>query len=223
VRLDDWWHGASAERRALEWFVAHGLKVHVAAVPGLLTRQGAAFLRRAVSEYPDHVEVGQHGYLHTCRRVGTRRFEVGPGMSRDEQADIIARGAILLRDKLEFAVAPVFTPPFNGYDHNTVRAVGDNGFDVLSAAVRRQTTEATGIRLIPVNVDVCARYFPTATLRSLPRIAATARHVGWRDGFVGVMFHPTLTPLTVAWLEEWSSGMQEIGLTRPVLLSRMEC
>jgi hypothetical protein len=220
VRLDDWSNGAAAERSALEWFIEHGHKVHVAVIPGLLTRQGATYLRRVVSEHPDRVEVGQHGYLHTCRKIGRRRFEVGPGMSRDEQADIIAKGARMLRDKLEVSIAPVFTPPFNGYDHNTVRAVADNGFEVLSAAVR-QRTAATGIRLVPVNVDVCAAYFPTPTLRSIPRIAAMTRHVQSRDGFVGVMFHPTLTPLTAAWLKEWSSRIHEIGLTSSRLLSRI--
>lgn len=221
VRLDDWSSGALAERRALEWLIAHGYKVHVAAIPGLLTHQGAMCLRRAVNRHPDQVEVGQHGYLHTCRSVGRKRFEVGPGMSRDEQADIIAKGARMLRDKLEFPIAPVFTPPFNGYDHNTVRAVGDNGFEVLSAAVRRRTRATAGIRLIPVNLDVCGAYFPAVRLRSQARIAAITRHVQSRDGFVGVMLHPMLAPLTGAWLKEWSSRLHGIGLKTAVLLSRM--
>jgi hypothetical protein len=222
LRLDDWFRGTEAERHTLRWLVSHGYKVHVAVVPGLLTKQGSTYLRTEVDEHPDCIEVGQHGYLHTCRNFGRKRFEVGPGMACDEQAVIIAAGARMLQDKLEMATTRVFTPPFNGYDANTLSALRDNGFEVLSAAVRRPVADTQGIRLVPVNVDLCAQYFPSPRLSSLNQIVATTRFVCLRDGFVGVVFHPTLTPLNGQWLEAWSWQMRTLGLTRSVMLSSVE-
>jgi hypothetical protein len=66
-------------------------------------------------------------------------------MSKLEQVEIIASEARAPMDKLEMPTVSVFTPPFNGYDTNALRALRNNRFAVLSAAVRtRESRRTTG-------------------------------------------------------------------------------
>jgi hypothetical protein len=124
-------------------------------------------------------------------------------------------------DKLDTPITEVFTPPFNGYDANTMLALRDTGFKILSAVQRSMLPETKHLRHVHVNIDVCARYFPRPALLPIKKIKTETECVCRRDGFVGVMLHPNLTRLTPSWLSEWSSMMRGMGLSRSVLLSKV--
>jgi hypothetical protein len=223
VRIDDYTEATPEMCPVVEWLLGNGYRIHIAVIPGRLTRTGARFLEAILSAHPGQVEFGQHGYIHACRRFGRKRFEVGPGMSRSEQTTIIALGRQAMWERLATPAVPVFTPPFNGYDDNTILALIDNGFDVLSAAVRSRQQESltAPLRQVSINVDVCDKYFPSAALRPVNKIGSVIRRAYGRDGYIGIMLHPNLTVLTDAWLTELFSLVSSIEGLRPVLLSQV--
>jgi hypothetical protein len=224
LRVDDYTDATPEMRRVLEWLLGNGYKVHIAAIPGLLEPSGARFLETILNAHPGRVEVGQHGYVHACRRLGPRRFEVGPGMPRREQSRIINLGREALRERLVAPSVPVFTPPFNGYDDNTVLALIDNGFEVLSAEVRSQQESSirTPLRQISINVDVCSKYFPEPALGQVDEIGEMVRIASSRDGYIGIMLHPDLVALTDAWLRELFTAVSAVDRWRSVLLSQVD-
>jgi hypothetical protein len=221
LRIDDYHDATPDVCRVLEWLLGNRYRLHVAVIPGLLTTRGALFLEAILGTYPRHVEVGQHGYIHTCRRQGRKRFEVGPGMDWYEQAKIIALGKQVLRERLPAPTVPVFTPPFNGYDNNTIQALSENRFEILSAEVQSQRDViAAPLREVSINVDVCDKYFPRPVLQEVSAIGSMIRRTNARDGYVGIVLHPNLTILTDDWLQELFIEIRSIVGFHSVLLSQ---
>jgi hypothetical protein len=220
VRIDDYADATPEMCRVVEWLLGTDCPVHIAAIPGLLTRAGAQFLEYVIDKSPGNVEVGQHGYMHTCRQHGRKRFEVGPGMSCREQSEIIARGQRELHRRLEVPTVAVFTPPFNGYDDNTIPALIENGFEILSAAVCAPRNKWPLLKEISVNIDVCERYLPTAVLRRIEDLAKDLRDTCRRDRYLGILLHPTLTFLDDQWLRSLFNALGAIGKLNFVLLSQ---
>jgi hypothetical protein len=83
-----------------------------------------------------------------------------------------------LRERLDGAVAPIFTPPWNRCTHDTGVCLAELGFAVLSRESRAEPLGVPGLRELPVSLDWC-RLDPGAFARGFAAAAAP----------VGVMFH----------------------------------
>jgi hypothetical protein len=105
-------------------------------IPSRLTDTGVAFLLDRKHAAPDGVFLHQHGYKHEQMVDGEQRWtEFAGGRPYRDQLEAIEAGRALMGRRLGDAVgAEVFTPPSHKYDENTVRALQESGFRVLSAA-----------------------------------------------------------------------------------------
>ena len=94
------------------------------------------------------VEVALHGYTHTNAGLATDGANSEfAGVAAQKQKALVVEG----KKHLEAVFGPVisgFVPPFNSYDHHTLRAVEAAGLRYLSAD--RRPPPSTGIPILPV-------------------------------------------------------------------------
>jgi hypothetical protein len=121
----------------------------------------------------------QHGFAHVNHEREGRKCEFGPSRSYEAQRRDIAAG----RDALaEHGIeTTLFTPPWNRCTADTVRALLDLGFTVLSREHRADPLGVDGLREVPVHLDFARLSPDELESRFAARVA--------EGGPVGVMFH----------------------------------
>jgi uncharacterized protein DUF2334 len=172
VRDDDAGWRDDRLRALLDLFEACALPVDVAAIPRAL---GTRIARELVAR---DIPVHQHGFAHTNHEPEGRKFEFGPARSREAQRRDIESGRRLLAERLDGAVEPIFTPPWNRCTAETAECLAELGFSVLSRESRAEPLGVPGLRELPVSLD-----FVRLEPDELARRFAAARPP------VGVMFH----------------------------------
>ncbi len=117
-------------------FKSANLPVSYQVIPETLDDACAEFLRGELEQGAGLVEIGQHGLRHQMIVNGKLEFyEFGPERTFQQQLDDILAGKALLRDRLGADVSlDVFTPPRHRYDRNTLKAIRQAGYSVLSAS-----------------------------------------------------------------------------------------
>jgi hypothetical protein len=125
-------------RRVAELLLEESVPCSFQIVPTRLDDAAARYLRDLKRAHAGLVFLNQHGYRHQQEIGGRQRWsEFAGGRRYEEQLADIRAGRQLLADRLGGAFdAEVFTPPCHKYDANTLRALGELGFGVLSAGVR---------------------------------------------------------------------------------------
>ena len=177
------------EARLFGAFRARGITLTVGAIPfvaaGAMTDPApqvllpldvdkAALLRTALTD--GAVEVGLHGYSHQAN--GTARMTEFTGRDYALQVERLERGRALLEDA-SGAPVTLFIPPWNTYDGDTLRALQDTGFGVLSAELRGAVPPDCSLSLVPF----------TCYPRGLPDALAAARASGDPQPVIAVLFH----------------------------------
>jgi predicted deacetylase len=197
IRDDDGGWGDAALERLTRAVLGRGVELDVAVIPEALTGSGRALLSELLAHGAGKLHVHQHGRAHVNRERTGRKCEFGATRSLECQRDDIARGAALMREAFGNLAEPIFTPPWNRCNRDTVRALRECGLRVLS---RESEAAAFGDREVvevPVHVDWLKR-------------RAGARLVGTEFGdylaapfraepFVGIMLHhAAMTPADCA-------------------------
>lgn len=139
-----------------------------------LPEQKAALLRAGVQA--GAVEVALHGYAHqTTSLVRMTEFA---GLDYALQVQRLERGRALLEDA-SGAPVTLFIPPWNTYDADTLRALQDAGFNLLSAELRGVAPPDCPLSLAPF----------TCYPGGLPDALAAARASGDPQPVIVVLFH----------------------------------
>jgi hypothetical protein len=131
-----WWRDDDAVRpsdaldRLLE--VADGRPFALATVPFEVT---AALAGRLHTE--KHVTIFQHGWKHQNHAVKGSNSEYPAGRSLRQVAHELAKGHAKLSELFGSAFAPVFTPPWHGFDASYTPLLEGAGFRALSLKGRR--------------------------------------------------------------------------------------
>lgn len=88
------------------------------------------------------IEIALHGYRH-LRNFGCGEFD---GLPYEEQVRQISQGKRVL-DSLLCCDVSTFIPPWNSYDSNTIRALENGGFKVISSALFGCQSRTSDIKL----------------------------------------------------------------------------
>ncbi|HVY37065.1 MAG TPA: DUF2334 domain-containing protein [Polyangia bacterium] len=97
-------------------------------------------------------ELALHGLTH--RRSALRDSTEFASFTRRLQSERIREGKERLESCFPGAPLRVFIPPWNNYDHVTVRASASSGFSVLCAGALARPTVRAGVRIIPSALTV---------------------------------------------------------------------
>lgn len=136
LRDDDVGPRNAAIEQFIHIFLSHGVPVSYQIIPARLTPESADWLKALAIRHPGLIEFGQHGHTHEMTVNGRREwYEFGPERDRAAQQAVIAAG----RARLSALLGPawtgrLFTPPRHRYDRNTLLALADEGFGILSAS-----------------------------------------------------------------------------------------
>lgn len=159
IRIDDVGYDAK-QNRLIRELCKRELKLTCAVVPTWIETKCCKFLLRVASDFPGQVEIHQHGYAHLNHSVKTQ-YEFGPKRSFTQQYNDIIRGREILRTQFGGLFFEAFTPPYGFYDKNTLMALKQAGFFVISSlpSVGRNKT----IIDITPHID-CFSWHPTKEL-----------------------------------------------------------
>jgi hypothetical protein len=131
------------------------------------------------------LEVAQHGFTHSNRLAVGRSGEKSEfwGMDHASQFRMLSAGKGALESLYHVSVT-TFIPPFDTYDSNTLRALDDLGFEVISASSNGHRT-VTGASLERL------RFLPyTCEPADLREAVEAARRSSDPDALIVIMLHP---------------------------------
>lgn len=107
--------------------------------------------------------IGQHGYTHFfCTKnkglIGINSYSEFAGLSYQEQCEKIKQGKLLLQEqKLN---SDIWVAPAHTFDHTTLRALYDNGFQYVSDGLSLFPYVASGLKFIPCQRGALKYIFP---------------------------------------------------------------
>ena len=171
--------------RLLALFIRHHLPLALAVVPAWLPLRSRQFLA-ALEPAGALASLHMHGYRHANHETTGKKQEFGPGRGRAEKARDLARGRDLLVRHLGSRLRPVFTPPWNRCDAETLALLPGLGCSVVSRFAGAPPPPP-GLVAADVNVDL-------HTQRQADPETAAARlcadlEASLASGRVGLMLH----------------------------------
>jgi predicted deacetylase len=192
-RYDDYSKASpfSIEKKLVEAFNKDGLKITLGVIPCIshsyldpsnqgcefLSLEKVNFLREGVRDHV--VEVAQHGFSHQ-KNNHARSLSEFSGLSLEEQLKKISEGAQYLNKNIDEPI-DIFIPPWNSYDLNTLDALEQLGFAIISAdIVGGATHQLTKIKYLPA----------TTGLKKLRNALESARKSKDPHPLIVCLFHP---------------------------------
>ena len=137
------------------------------------------------------VHLHQHGFRHVNHETDGRKYEFGPSRCHDQQLADIAEGRSLL-EPLHPYVEPIFTPPWNRCTDDTVAALVNLGFRILSRDSTADPLVHDGLAQVPVTVDWFGK--TKGELSTLEQIGQKiAYQITDQVSPIGVMLHHAVT------------------------------
>jgi len=132
------------------------------------------------------VEVALHGFTHSANAIAPTRPVYASefrGLGYSSQLRMLSAGKATLESLYHVSVT-TFIPPWNSYDENTLRALEDLGFEVVSSSGQTYGIAASGrfqrLRFLPY----------TCTLGHLREAVEFARNSSDPDPVIVVLLHP---------------------------------
>ncbi len=141
-------------RELLDISLARRAPVNLEVIPGRLTEAGIRLVSDHKRFTPDLIELDQHGWQHTNHETTGRKCEFGPSRSYEQQYADIAQGKALLEAAFEELFTPVFTPPWNRYTADTLRALQELGFVAFSGLGNGTPVAGYGFQDLSVTLDL---------------------------------------------------------------------
>lgn len=143
--------------RLMELFMRHGVPLSLAVVPSWLTGARWQELKELAEKSPSLWCWHQHGWRHLNHEMHGKRQEFGPSRSPSRIREDLLRGRHRLEVHMEQDFYPVFTPPWNRCDLNTLKLLKELGYHAVSRAQASLPPTPEGLPDFPVNVDLHTR------------------------------------------------------------------
>ncbi|HEY6195378.1 MAG TPA: glycosyltransferase [Candidatus Eisenbacteria bacterium] len=202
LRNDDVGKEDRGLRRLLDLTLARGVPLSLEVIPGVLNGSKEMLLQEYKHFFPTLLELNQHGWEHRNHELNGTKSEFGANRSYAQQLEDIARGKRLLEQAFPDRFHAVFTPPWNRCTEDTLHALDQLGFRVLSRS--RGHAEATGHRFreIPITLDLF-RWKGGVVLRPSDEILADLMSQMNEGVTIGLMLHhQVMGPDAFAFLED---------------------
>jgi peptidoglycan/xylan/chitin deacetylase (PgdA/CDA1 family) len=154
IRNDD----VYSEEVNLSRLITIGLKLRVpisfGVIPSRLTKNVENILASVKRSHPELIEIHQHGWAHINHEGKTGKAEFGAARSYHQQRDDLQSGRVILEQSFGDGFFPALSPPWNVYTADTIRAMRELGFLVLSAGPDYLGGSGQGVQLYPTKLDL---------------------------------------------------------------------
>ena len=156
-RADDVAIPSIKQDRLLGIFARHDAPLCAALVPAWMTVKHWEAIARSVQGKHHLFAWHQHGWNHLNHESAGKKQEFGPGANPEQKRRAIIRGRDKLVSILGNHFLPVFTPPWNRLDPETIGILLDAGFRAISRYRGDKLPSLPGLPDLPVNVDLHTR------------------------------------------------------------------
>ena len=186
-RADDIAIPSIKQNQLLALFAGHDAPLGAAIVPAWFNAGRWQTLCRQIDGKHHLFAWHQHGWNHQNHELNGKKQEFGPGAKFVQKRQNILRGRDKLASLLGNHFLPVFTPPWNRIDQDTMHILKDLGFQAISRYQNAKIPSLADLPDFPVNVDLHTRKETDASagwmalLEELDRAFAT--------GLAGIMIH----------------------------------
>jgi len=119
-----------------EQIIQHNLIISHAVEPSNISKEVVDWLLTLHQKHPQNIEIIQHGFDHSIKTVAPVRGEFGRGRSFEEQKNDIQKGSELMDQYFEKYWNRIFSFPYGTYDLNTLKALENCRFKIISTGVR---------------------------------------------------------------------------------------
>lgn len=145
-------------REMMVSFRTHRMPLHMAVTPAWLTESRWTILREWAGE-DDLFIWHQHGWRHLSHQQSGKKGEFGTDRTKSAKKTDLHKGLTRLETIMGRHFRPLFTPPWNRFDHETGEALQELGYTVVSRSSGEQKKVPLPDRLpdIPINVDLHTR------------------------------------------------------------------
>lgn len=128
-----------------------------------------------------------HGWRHVNHEIKGKKQEFGPGRSPFELKNDLLRSRGRLETLMDGDFYPVFTPPWNRCDLNTLRLLKELGYAAVSRSLGSQPPALEGLPDFQVNVDLHTRKDVNLNLDWKRLFTELSQAVA--SGLCGIMIH----------------------------------
>jgi hypothetical protein len=129
IRVDDIGKDDGISSRLLDIFTGHLIPIFCQVVPRWLTDEYILKLQNWLKDVFPLAVINQHGYSHSKHNpAGERSYEFGNTRNMDQQYVDIKKGKMILQTNFPGYFIPLFTPPHDRLNQDTVIALEQLGF-----------------------------------------------------------------------------------------------
>lgn len=215
LRNDDVDDDETLLRNLLKVCLHHNMPINLAVIPGRLTKAAASLLNECVRQYPELVELSQHGWLHLNHERDGRKCEFGQSRSLEEQRADVEAGLSRMNEAFGPNWFPAFVPPWNRCTAVTATVLDQSGFRALSRIASQMPFTNCQISEFPVTVDLY-KWRGGATLRSTEELATELAQQINSEERIGVMLHhKVMDDSAFTFLNELLQRMKRFSIVRP--------
>ena len=175
------------------WFHQRQLPLDVAMIPAAIDDVTVDIVNKWLGTDNATLHIHQHGFTHDNHQLEGRSCEFGSDRNYQQQLDDITEGQRQLHDYFGAAVEPIFTPPWNRCTSDTMRALQQTDFELISriagsALVGNDSPDGSVVRSLDVSIDwLKKRKGERLSGQALCTYVADQFHN--REGTIGVMLH----------------------------------
>lgn len=186
-RADDIGIPSRRFEQLIECFRKHNLPLCLATVPAWLTETRLKELRRLTGANNSQWCWHQHGRVHRNFEKTGKKQEFGSARAKSDIHASLCRGKERLEHLLDRDFHPVFTPPWNRCNSDTLQALADLSFKAISRSKGARPKTIDQLPDYQVNVDLHTRkeIQPYLALENL----LTEIELGLATGLCGIMIH----------------------------------
>jgi hypothetical protein len=116
----------------------HKIPISHAVEPANVTLEVVDWLVKSKKEYPELLEIIQHGYDHNKNNPDTK-MEFGGNRTYEDQLMDIKKGKEIMDNYFGSLWSPVFTFPYGTYNYETLKAVNQLNYSAISSKVNYST------------------------------------------------------------------------------------
>jgi peptidoglycan/xylan/chitin deacetylase (PgdA/CDA1 family) len=143
--------------RLMSLFYQYRMPLCLAVVPAWLTSERWSRLKSLTGNEASLWCWHQHGWRHVNHSKEGKKYEFGPGRSVYQIESDIKNGMNRLRNIMGENFYPVFTPPWNRYDDNTVKLLRQLKYKAISGNSTNTSGNLEKITEYNVHVDLHTR------------------------------------------------------------------
>jgi peptidoglycan/xylan/chitin deacetylase (PgdA/CDA1 family) len=113
----------------------HKVPISHAVEPANVTHEVSEWLIGMKKQFPDLIEIIQHGYNHNLKNP-TKKMEFGGTRGYQEQYEDIKKGKVIMDEIFGNLWDPIFTFPYGTYNEQTLKAIDQLGYAAISSKVK---------------------------------------------------------------------------------------